>query len=246
MNGELRRAINVKNMLKRKFDKFSNKTNWNKYKLQRNLVTKLRKKGINVYLQMKCNTDVKGNNCKGFWDTVKPLISSKCGIRNDNIIRINGDDVYTKPRQVAAVFNTYFTNIALNIGLDDSCSYSDNVLSCLAKHRHLESVQNIKQFMESREMPRGFTFDKVDTVMVKFFLNKLKPNKATGCDMLPSKLLKMASDILSKSICYLVILSITMCRFPNELKSAEITPLFKKGNNLDVSSYRPVSVLPSF
>ena len=94
-------------------------------------------------------------------------------------------------------------------------------------------------------MPTGFTFDKVDTDMVKFFLNKLKPNRATGCDMLPSKLLKMASDILSDSICYLVNLSFTLCRFPNELKSAEITPLFKKGNNLDVSSYRPVSVLPS-
>ena len=179
-----------------------------------------------------------------FWDIVKPLISSKCGIKNDNIIIINGDDVYTKPREVASVFNTYFTNIAENIGINDSCSY-DNVLSCLAIHKHHESVQNIKQFMESREITRGFTFYKVDTDMVKFFLNKLKPNKATGCDMLPSKLLKMASDILSNSICYLVNLSFTLCFFPNELKSAEITPLFKKGNYLDISSYRPVIVLPS-
>ena len=53
-------------MLKRKFDKFSKRTDWNKYKLQRNLVTKQRKKSINVYLQTKCNTDVTGNNCKGF------------------------------------------------------------------------------------------------------------------------------------------------------------------------------------
>ena len=39
MNGELRRAINVKNMLKRKYDKVNNKKNWDKYRLQRTLVT---------------------------------------------------------------------------------------------------------------------------------------------------------------------------------------------------------------
>ena len=64
MNCELRRAINVKNMLKRKFEKFRNTTNWSRYKQQRNIVTKLCKKSINVYLETKCNTALKG--------TVKP------------------------------------------------------------------------------------------------------------------------------------------------------------------------------
>ena len=62
MNGELIRAINVKNMLKRKFEKFRNTTNWSRYKQQRNIVTKLRKKSINVYLETKCNTALKGTN----------------------------------------------------------------------------------------------------------------------------------------------------------------------------------------
>ena len=32
MNGELRRNINMKNMLKRRYERFKNKTNWEKYK----------------------------------------------------------------------------------------------------------------------------------------------------------------------------------------------------------------------
>ena len=80
---------------------------------------------------------------------------------------------------------------------------------------------------------------------VKLYLSELKANKTTGYDMLPSKLLKTASDILCQSVCYLINMSIKVCCFPNKLKFAEITPLFKKGNTQDVSNYRPVSVLPS-
>ena len=71
MNGELRRAINIKNMLRRKYDKVNNNKTWNRYRSQRNLVTKLRKKSINVYLQNKCSSTVNSqNNGKQFWNTV--------------------------------------------------------------------------------------------------------------------------------------------------------------------------------
>ena len=40
-------------------------------------------------------------------------------------------------------------------------------------------------------------------------------------------------------------MSLKVCKFPSSLKYAEICPEFKKGNNLDVSNYRRVSILPS-
>ena len=46
MNGELRRAINVKRMLKRNFTKFNSNMDWDKYGKQRNIVTKLLKKSL--------------------------------------------------------------------------------------------------------------------------------------------------------------------------------------------------------
>ena len=50
MNGELRRAINVKRMLKRKFTKCNSNMNWDKYRKQRNIVTKLLKKTLQQYM----------------------------------------------------------------------------------------------------------------------------------------------------------------------------------------------------
>ena len=53
MNGELRRAINVKRMLKRKFTKCNSNMNWDKYRKQRNIVTKLLKKSLQQYMKKK-------------------------------------------------------------------------------------------------------------------------------------------------------------------------------------------------
>lgn len=55
----------------------------------------------------------------------------------------------------------------------------------------------------------------------------------------------MGSNILCNQICYLLNMSLTTCTFPSFLKYAEICPIHKKGNNLDVSNYRPISILLS-
>ena len=34
--------------------------------------------------------------------------------------------------------------------------------------------------------------------------------------------------------------------FPDELKTAKVSPIFKAGETIDVSNYRPISVLPCF
>ena len=232
MNGKLRRAINVKNMLKRKFDKVGNKENWNNYRLQRNIVTKLRKNSINVYLAKKCNVNTANNfNGYGFWETIKPLISKNGGVKNDNIVLMKDDTVHTNPDKVATIFNTYFTNIAKEIG--NGCSnytnVNDNVSSFLVDYENHESIRNIKNFMESgKDTKVDCSFNKVDVAAVKLCIDKLKSKKATGYDMLPSKLLKIGSDILSYSICSIINMFVTLCSFPNALKCAEITPYSKK------------------
>ena len=83
MNGELRRAINVRNMLRRKYYKLKSLANWERYRKQRNLVVKLRKKSLNQYTKDKC---IGQAGTQQFWKTVKPLISDKCKNDNRNVI----------------------------------------------------------------------------------------------------------------------------------------------------------------
>ena len=66
----------------------------------------------------------------------------------------------------------------------------------------------------------------------------------TGRDVMPIKLLIHARHLLARPISALINESFTSGVFPEILKIAKITPIFKNGNPLVVSNYRPISVLP--
>ena len=80
--------------------------------------------------------------------------------------------------------------------------------------------------------------------VIKKHLKNIKINKATGHDLLPSKLLKPWSPSLCYPLCYKLNMSFTSGMFPDILKQAEICPIFKKGDVMNVCNYRPVSILP--
>jgi hypothetical protein len=76
-------------------------------------------------------------------------------------------------------------------------------------------------------------------------INKLNVKKATGHDGISPKIFKMAEQELTNPITKLVNKSIDSSIFPADLKSAQVSPLYKKKNNtLEKGNYRPVSVVP--
>jgi hypothetical protein len=75
-------------------------------------------------------------------------------------------------------------------------------------------------------------------------INKLAATKASGIDKLPKKILKMAAPIISESLASIFNVSLKNGIFPNDLKVAKVSPVFKTGDRKDRSNYRPISVLP--
>ena len=242
MNGELRRAINVKHMLKRKFETCNSQQNWETYRKQRNLVTK----NIQTYMQKRC---MEGNPQRGeFWNTVKPLISNKVTNKNDNIFINDGGTIENNPGKLCTLFNNYFTSIACEIGPNDSLCYNDNVDSCIIKHNEHTSVKQIRDSMRrlgTSNVRTEFKFCQIDTGTLKNHLRCMKLNKAAGHDMLPAKLLKLGSDILCLSMTYLMNMCFSSGTFPCNLKCADVCPIFKKGDTMEIANYRPISILPS-
>ena len=70
--------------------------------------------------------------------------------------------------------------------------------------------------------------------------------KTTPASDISVSILKPTLDIHLPFITNSINLSIKKGCFPEELKLAEVSPIFKKKDDLDKENYRPVSVLPFF
>ena len=69
-------------------------------------------------------------------------------------------------------------------------------------------------------------------------------NKKTS-GVIPTKIVELANKEICKDLANCINESIKKNEFPNELKSADITPIFKKEDPLNKENYRPVSVPPT-
>ena len=89
-----------------------------------------------------------------------------------------------------------------------------------------------------------FIISQVNESFVLNQLKKLKENKATGIDDINAKYLKLAASLIANPLTKIFNLSIQNGTFPDILKKAKVTQVFKQGSKADVNNFRPISVLP--
>jgi hypothetical protein len=77
---------------------------------------------------------------------------------------------------------------------------------------------------------------------IEKLLKNLDPNKAPGPDKIHGKILKNCAKQLSIPLALLFQTSYYTCTIPNEWKSANVVPVFKKGSKNNVQNYRPISL----
>ena len=88
-----------------------------------------------------------------------------------------------------------------------------------------------------------FKFTELSSSDVLRLLLKIDTSKAVGFDNIPGKLLKIGASSLAVPVTALVNMSIQENTFPDLLKYAEVSSLYKKGDPLLKNNYRPLSVL---
>ena len=239
MNGPLRKAINVKNMFRRKFYKCKSSANWEIYRQHRNNVTEQRRSCMKEYVR---NTCAKSNGGKEFWRCIKPLISNKNITKNSDIILTENDNVINKQEDVSNLINDYYVNVTKTIGYEDSICLGNTFGDIVSSHTNNNSVLYIKDNIATGGSK--FRFKNVETAYMFDILKKINTKKATGFDNIPPKLLKYGAHILCNPITRIINKCIDVNEFPDVLKRAEVPPIFKKGDIMNKANYRPVSVLP--
>ena len=242
MNKRLRRAVRDKTRLYNKFKKYPNSRNWETYRLQRNLTTTIRKASIRDYFKSKCSEGVKNPN---FWKTVKPFLTDKGSKTGDSISIRKDNEILTDPKTVANEMNNFYVNIASQIGgnLDLEQGLDSNpefVTKCISHFKDHPSVVSINSKMKKH----AFTLKHTDIDTVQGVIKNLDLTKATGSDQIPPKLLKPIAPFLCHHVKDIFNQCVDLSEFPKQAKNADVVPLYKKGDNLMMKNYRPVSILP--
>ena len=91
-----------------------------------------------------------------------------------------------------------------------------------------------------------FSFERFTEEQVISAIKNLPANKATVSFDIPVSVLKGSIQVYSKKLTAIFNNCLAENTFPNILKYADVTPVFKKGDITDKQNYRPISTLSNF
>jgi hypothetical protein len=220
----LKKSIRMKNrlyLLQVKIPTAENVSTYKRYKTHLNkLMRKAERSHYNEILkQNKSST-------KKLWSIIKEVISKKKQTRCPTQIKI-GDHLEGNNHIIATKFNYYFSNIGKDLARQID-SVNENPLSFINDHN-----------------PNTIFLNPVGNNEVEKIINRLK-NASAGFDGIHAKVVKATYRHYLEPLTHILNLSITQGFFPNIMKIAKVIPVYKSGDPVLMTNYRPVSVLPLF
>ena len=157
------------------------------------------------------------------WRHINQLIANRSKTTDIPCIMEN-DKILLNEKDMAEVFNNYFSNIGYNLS-----------------SRIPQTRINNQEFIEP--VAPEFKFKHILPDEVTAVIRKLISSQASGLDKILAKILKDSSYV---TVCYLTnIFNCSLFRgiFPNDLKIAKVMLIYKFGNKEECENYRPISVL---
>ena len=219
----IKRAIRQKNSLFQVQLKYNTKYNVERYKKYRNLLNKIIKNTQRDYYKNLIKQH--NNNCTGLWKTLGNIICNRKRETKINKLNVN-NKILNDPIQIANTMNNYFTNI----GPD------------LAKKFENCTDKRYMKFMGESNKQSMYMFKTNPNEIFKLIKN-LKNKKSSGFDEISAKFLKLCAPYVSTPLANIFNASISKGVYPDLLKTARVTPIYKKGVKSDPGNYRPISVL---
>ena len=222
-------STKIKNATYRKFVKSRtlDKTSdiYIKFKRYRDLINTLKRKSQKQfhidYFQKNLN------NAKKAWTGINTILNKKKKQKiSDIFLNVDGKLV-TDQKIVSKLFNNYFINVA------------DNLAQKIPKP-NTKYQDYLKNPNEHSIYLHETTPDEVEKI-----ITKLDPNKAADIYGISTKLVKDGGLVMTEIITFLFNMSISQGKFPDALKNAKVVPVHKDDSRLEMSNYRPISLLPT-
>lgn len=163
------------------------------------------------------------------WEVIRSILNTKQTKRDfPSFFLINNQQV-SNEQTIANNFNLFFSNVG----------------RLLASKINTSSLPNYSTYL-SNPVPHTFNLTGLSTDEFTKIVNGFKSKTSMGVDNLSMKLFKKISPCLAQPLTIIINQSFNTGIFPEGLKLAKITPIYKKGCNKLFDNYRPISLLPCF
>ena len=196
------------------------------YSNYRNFVTSLIRKAKKQYYEDKFYSA--RNDIKKTWRIINDVLRPNKIHKKQNIIKklIINNTTYENSQDISNIFNDHFVSIGRNM--------AESVVSGPNDH---------KKYLSHLNVPNSFFFTPVTPNETHVIINSLK-NKSSNLNTVSTRALKFVSKIISIPLTNIINNSFTSGIFPDSLKVARVTPIYKEDKKTDFNNYRPISVLP--
>ena len=144
------------------------------------------------------------------------------------------DVVVADEKDLATLMNNYFVNVTADLDLKwDSEKFYDTPASVFNIKKKFQDHQSILKIKKAFNVTDLFSFHETTEDEILKEISKLDGSKATPVGDIPAEMLKSANDVHVSLLTKIIDSSIRNGCFPDELKAAEVTPIFKKNDDLD-------------
>ena len=222
MTTDLKRHIRKRDRLFKLAKEVQSNENWARWKYQRNLVTSINRRLKNEYIHREVQKLLQQKqNLHKYHKTLRAITGRT---QNHDIPPLLEDgSVLTDDQEKATLLNDYFARQS-TLDIPDARLPPPNTADTSPATTLEQITTNEHEVLQ--------------------ILNSLNPNKSTGPDGLPVKFLKLTALLIAKPLSQLFNKSLSQGIYPEELKKANIKPIFKnKGSPSDPTCYRPISIL---
>ena len=168
------------------------------------------------------------NDAKKTWSIIKNIINKSTeASHSPTSVNLDGT-IITNMTTIVNEFNKYY----VNVGPD------------LASKISMPPNKNFKQYL-SNPVNHTLTFNDVTESDIMEIINNLKPKTSQGFDNISTILLQNLKNELCSPLTIVINQMIKTGQFPDILKIAKVTPIYKKDDPTLISNFRPISVLSS-
>lgn len=154
-------------------------------------------------------------NPKKFYAYAKSKLTASEGIAD--LVNEHGEKV-TLDKAKAELLNSFFCSVFTKENIDEIPNFANRMNG--------KTLHNID----------------IDVNKVKKLLLSIDASKSQGPDNIHPRILKELAEVLAEPLTKIFRLSISQGSLPEQWKTANVTPLFKKGEKTKPNNYRPVSL----